>query len=39
MMNSKKLKFSLLSASLLVGSATAINANIPTMANHFSDVL
>ena len=38
MMNSKKLKFSLLSASLLVGSATAINANIPTMANHFSDV-
>ena len=38
MMNSKKLKFSLLSASLLVGSAAAINANIPTMANHFSDV-
>lgn len=37
-MNKKTLKFALLSASLLVGSAAAINANIPAMANHFDDI-
>ena len=34
----KSLKFGLLSASLLVGSAAAINANIPAMAEHFADI-
>lgn len=37
-MNKKILRFALLSASLLVGSAAAINANIPAMADHFSEV-
>lgn len=37
-MNKKILKFALLSASLLVGCAPAINANIPAMASHFNDI-
>lgn len=37
-MSQKRLQFALLSASLLVGSAAAINANIPAMAQHFKDV-
>ena len=37
-MDKKILRFALLSASLLVGSAAAINANIPAMAQHFDQV-
>lgn len=38
MKKGKLLKISLLSASLLVASAPAINANIPAMAAAFSDI-
>jgi MFS family permease len=37
-MERNTLKYSLLSASLLVGSAAAINANIPAMAEHFNTI-
>lgn len=37
-MNKKVVKFALLSASLLVGCAPAINANIPALAKHFNEV-
>ncbi len=37
-MNNRILRYALLSASLMVGSAPAINANIPAMAEHFSNV-